>query len=214
MYTKIDETLYAAALMENKTIAGDKSKASVADLVTKILGPLDKVQNQTIKDALLALNGTVKSCVALIDTFNVRTYSDSAYYIVMRNLLATRFFGQFQTTFASFLSTIASSVTDASMNMSKVADCQKAAYATIDGVIKDASARCDKGYMDFTGDGAKTFVSEVNKVYAAIQQCASKSLNNVTYCMKNNKISDAKEMDSTTNCTRDSFKTCLTWVSI
>ena len=211
---KIGDNLYAAALTENKTIAAGKTNASIADLIKKILGPLDKVQNQTIKDALLVLNGTVTGCVGLIDTFNVQAYSDAGFYLNIRNYVVKFLYSNFQTTFATFLSAIASSVTDASINVSKVADCKKAAYASFDAVVKDVSARYDRCYKVFSVNEAKIYLAQINKVYAAILQCASNSINNVTYCMKNNKISDAKGMDSTTNCTRDSFMTCLTWVSL
>ena len=207
------DNLYAFAIYANQTIAGDKTNASVASLISKILGPLDKVQNQTIKAALVVLNQTVLNCTAVLNPFFSLVYNSavlldqSASFILTMN-------DQLQDSFKNLLTALTTSVTDTTLNSSKVADCEKVAFAAIDANIKNAYNSSDSCFQYYSEYVTHSFTSQVKRIFMESLQCASKALNNVTYCMKSNIISDAKGMDTTTNCTRDSFMTCLRWVSM
>ena len=211
---KNKDNFYANAQGENKTISSDQTNKTIAGLIKTHYSQLDKVTNQTIRDELLKLNATVTGCVGLLDVFITQAYLGVATYLAAELAAIVLLVTQFQTSIATILTGISGSVTDTSLNTSKVAECEKVAFAAFDAIIKNASTFSDKCFKNFSDYETKSFTVQIKLVFAAIVLCAQNPLANISSCMKINKISDAKGMDSTTNCTRDSFLTCITFVSV
>lgn len=210
---KNKEDFWTFAQNENKTITSDKTNKTVTDEIKKVLGALDKVTNQTIRDALVVVNTTVLSCTMLVDTFLTQAYAGVATYLSSEYTALATLVASFQTSVTTILSALATAVTEATINSSLAAACEKIAFAKFDTILKNASTFSDKCFKNFSDYNSKSYASQINLVFKNVLSACMKPLANVTSCMKNNKISDAKGMDATTNCTRDSFLTCITWVN-